>query len=170
MCAATAGDGAALASAPSSTDRRPTSAECGVRPSSALSSSCMGRERVDQRASGVPWSGCRSWCPSGEKNPGAPRLEAAITQRLAGRQRPHGAHERTALLGRCACRRCASFFELCTGILSRHQNGLPRLHSHSHARRTRAPHTRHAHTHINTHTPHITQCTRLDPFRRFTES
>ena len=43
VCAATAGDGAALASAPSSTDRRPTSAECGMRPSSALRrSSCMG--------------------------------------------------------------------------------------------------------------------------------
>ena len=81
MCAATAGDGAALASAPSSTDRRPTSAECGVRPSSALSSSCMGRG-ASPRASGVPWSGCRSWCPSGEKNPGAPHIEAAITQRL----------------------------------------------------------------------------------------
>ena len=43
VCAATAGDGAALASAPSSTDRRPTSAECGMRPSSALRrGSCMG--------------------------------------------------------------------------------------------------------------------------------
>ena len=45
VCAATAGDGAALASAPSSTDRRPTSAECGMRPSSALRRrSCMGRD------------------------------------------------------------------------------------------------------------------------------
>ena len=62
VCAATAGDGAALASAPSSTDRRPTSAECGMRPSSALRRrSCMGRDgscslaRPSPRTAGCPF-------------------------------------------------------------------------------------------------------------------
>ena len=73
VCAATAGDGAALASAPSSTDRRPTSAECGMRPSSALRRrSCMGataasRSSVGRRPGAV--AGCPTWrCPRRETN------------------------------------------------------------------------------------------------------
>ena len=167
VCAATAGDGAALASAPSSTDRRPTSAECGVRPSSALSSSCMGRGAS---------TGARRECRGRGAARGAPRGRKIPAHSASRQQSRSSASTRRTRTHRALGGVRADDVQVSLNyVLYRNSFQISKrtpstAQSQPRTSHESPTHTTHTHTHINTHTRHMTQCTRLDPFRRFTES